>query len=243
MTSGGITRAPERLAESLPTGLLVGDTWLTKSSGGVMEHVNPTTGKVQAEFPVAGPEEVDASVQAARRALREFRKWTPLERRLLLQRIAALFREHAAEFATIATLECGMIAPVAAAMGESAAAWFDYYAGWTDKVTGSVVPGPTSSLDYTLHEPYGVIAVILTWNGPTGSIGMKVAAAFAAGCTVVLKPPELAPFGSNLFARLCLEAGLPAGAINVVPGGAESGEALVRHPGVDKISFTGGPAT
>lgn len=231
------------LAAQLPTSLLIGDAWRTSTSAGTMQHVNPATGEVQAEFPVAGRDEVDEAVQAARRALGEFRRWSPLERRLLLQRIASLFREHAEDFSTIATLECGMIKPVASMMGESAAAWFDYYAGWTDKCAGSVVPTPATSLNFTLHEPYGVIAVILTWNGPTGSIGMKVAAAFAAGCTVVLKPPELAPFGSNLFARLCVEAGLPAGAINVVPGGPVAGEALVRHPGIDKISFTGGPAT
>lgn len=230
-------------ASRLPTGLLIGDTWHSTSSAGTMQHVNPATGRVQAEFPVAGRSEVDESVRAGRTALTEFRKWSPLERRLLLQRIATKFREHAEEFSTIATLECGMIAPVADMMGESAAAWFDYYAGWTDKVVGSVIPGPSTSLNYTLSEPYGVVAVILTWNGPTGSIGMKVAAAFAAGCTVVLKPPELAPFGSNLFAQLCLEAGLPPGAINVVPGGADAGDALVRHPGIDKISFTGGPTT
>lgn len=232
-----------RGSAGLPTGLLIGGTWHSTSSGGTMQHVNPATGQVQAEFPIAGRAEVDASVHAARDALRKFRTWSPGERRLLLQRIAAKFREHSAEFARIATLECGMITPVANMMGESAAAWFDYYAGWTDKIFGAVIPGPATTLNYTLREPYGVIAVILTWNGPTGSIGMKVAAAFAAGCTVVLKPPELAPFGSNLFAAICLEAGLPPGALNVVPGGADAGDALVRHPGIDKISFTGGPST
>ena len=225
----------------LPTRLLIGDTWHSTASGGTMDHVNPSTGRVQATFPVAGPAEVDAAVTAAREALAEYRTWSPLERRQLLHRLAVLFRERGAEFARIGALENGMIVPVANMMGESAAAWFDYYAGWTDKIAGSVLPG--MGLNYTLREPYGVVAVVLTWNGPTGSIGMKVAAALAAGCTVVLKPPELAPFGSNLFAELCLEAGLPPGGLNVVTGGPECGDALVRHPGVDKISFTGGPAT
>jgi aldehyde dehydrogenase (NAD+) len=229
------------VAEVLPTGLLVGGEWVQESSGGTMEHVNPATGQVQRVFPVAGVSEVDASVRAAREAFSVYRKWSPIERRDLLRQIADLCRQYSDEFTTIASLECGMIGPVAAGMGASAAAWFDYYAGWTDKIVGEVFPA--ANLNYTIVEPYGVVAVILTWNGPTGSIGMKVAAALAAGCTVVLKPPELAPFSSNLFGRICREAGLPNGAMNVVPGGPEAGNALVSHPEIDKISFTGGPET
>lgn len=231
----------EQHNDALPTGLLVGGEWLRESSGGTLEHVNPATGRVQRVFPVAGVAEVDASVRAARDALAVYRRWSPIERRDLLRRIADLCRRYSEEFATIASLECGMIKPVAAGMGASAASWFEYYAGWTDKIVGEV--SPSENLNYTLVEPYGVVAVILTWNGPTGSIGMKVAAALAAGCTVVLKPPELAPFSSNLFGEICREAGLPDGAMNVVPGGPEAGNALVAHPEVDKISFTGGPET
>jgi aldehyde dehydrogenase (NAD+) len=102
------------------------------------------------------------------------------------------------------------------------------------------IPG---NLDYTLPEPVGVVAAIVTWNSPTATLGYKVAPALAAGCCVVLKPPELAPFTSNLFGQLCLEAGLPPGVLNLVPGGAEAGDRLVRHPDIDKISFTGGPET
>jgi acyl-CoA reductase-like NAD-dependent aldehyde dehydrogenase len=228
-------------AEALPSGLFIAGRWASESGGGTMEHVNPATGRVQRTFPVAGVAEVNESVAAAKAALGDYRQWSPADRRDLLLRIAALCRSHAAEFATIGTLECGMIQPVANGMGASAAKWFEYYAGWTDKIVGEVTPG--AGLNYTLIEPYGVVAVILTWNGPTGSIGMKVAAALAAGCTVVLKPPELAPFSSNLFARICVEAGLPSGVLNVIPGGPEAGTALVSHPDVDKISFTGGPGT
>lgn len=231
----------EHSNEVLPTGLLIGGQWLQETSGGSMEHVNPATGLVQRVFPVAGVSEVDAAVRAAREAFNVYRRWSPIEKRDLLHRIAELCRSYSKEFAAIAGLECGMIKPVASGMGASAAAWFDYYAGWTDKIVGEVAP--SADLNYTLVEPCGVVAVILTWNGPIGSIGMKVAAALAAGCAVVLKPPELAPFSSNLFGRICLEAGLPEGAMNVVPGGPEAGNALVSHHDIDKISFTGGPET
>lgn len=231
----------KRAAETLPSGLFIGGRWIHESGGGIMEHVNPATGKVQRTFPVAGPAEVNEAVAAARQALRGFGQWSPIDRRDLLLRIAALCRRYSAEFAAIATLENGTIQSVANGVAALAAKWFEYYAGWTDKIVGEVTPG--AGLNYTRVEPYGVVAVILTWNGPTGSIGMKVAAALAAGCSVVLKPPELAPFSSNLFARISVEAGLPAGVLNVLPGGPGAGNALVGHPDVDKISFTGGPAT
>lgn len=226
----------------LPTGLLIGDAWVDTTSAGEMEHVYAATGEVQRSFPVAGPAEIDAAVAAARAALAAWARIAPAERRAVLLRIAAALRAHAAEFATISVLEAGMIRPAAASMAGVAAEWFDYYGGWADKLGGDHIRMP-GAFDYTVPEPVGVAAVLFTWNGPTASLGMKVAPALAAGCTVVLKPPELAPFSSNLFARLCLDAGLPPGVLNVVPGGPAAGEALVRHPGIDKISFTGGRAT
>jgi aldehyde dehydrogenase (NAD+) len=226
----------------LPVGVLVGDELLESTSVGTMPHHNPATGKVQRHFVAAGPAEVDAAVVAARAALPGWRAWRPVDRRDALLRLADLVRVHGAEFAAISTLEAGMIGPIAAFQAPRAAEWIDYYAGWADKLEGASVPMP-GSLDYTVHEPMGVVAIILTWNGPTGTIGMKVPAALAAGCTVVLKPAELAPFSSVRFGELCLEAGFPPGVVNVVPGGADAGDALVRHPGIDKISFTGGPAT
>jgi aldehyde dehydrogenase (NAD+) len=227
---------------TLPTGVLVGGEWLQETSVGTLPHHNAATGKVQRHFPVAGPREIDAAVGAARAALSAWRAWRPVDRRDVLRRLADLVRERGEDFAAISTLEAGMIAPMATFQAPRAAEWIDYYAGWADKIEGVTVPMP-GSFDYTVHEPIGVIAIILTWNGPTGTIGMKVPAALAAGCTVVLKPADLAPFSAVLFGQLCLEAGFPPGVVNVVPGGADAGEALVCHPGIDKISFTGGPAT
>jgi aldehyde dehydrogenase (NAD+) len=227
---------------TLPIGVLVGNERLTVTSAGTHAHHNAATGRIQRHFPVAGATEVDAAVAAARAALPAWRAWRPVDRRDALRRLADLVRVHTADFAAISTLEAGMIAPMAAFQAPRAAEWIDYYAGWADKIEGATVAIP-GAFDYTVHEPIGVVAVILTWNGPTGTIGMKVPAALAAGCTVVLKPAELAPFSAVRFGELCLQAGFPPGVVNVLPGAAEAGDALVRHSGIDKISFTGGPAT
>lgn len=226
----------------LPGGLLIGDQWITDSSGGAMDHINPATGVLQQTFPVAGVAEIDAAVAAARIGLQAFQQWTATQRRDALHRLSGLVTAHTKEFTTIAALECGMIQPMAAAMAPGLRGWLDYYAGWADKLDGDVVAA-AGGFDYTRREPIGVVASILTWNGPILSLGYKVAPALAAGCAVVVKPPELAPFGAALFGRLCLEAGFPPGVVNLVPGGPDAGDKLVRDPRVDKISFTGGPET
>lgn len=226
----------------LPTGLLIDGDWVRDTSAGSMDHVNPATGAVQRSFPVAGPREVESAVAAAQAAAPAWAAMPIGQRHRILASIATSLRVRADEFGLITTMETGMLNRAGRLLAPIAADWFAYYAGWLDKVTGSVYP-VDGTFDYTIAEPFGVVAVILTWNGPTASIGMKVAPALAAGCTVVLKPPELAPFSSNLFGRICLDAGLPPGVLNIVPGGPEAGECLVRHPRVDKISFTGGPAT
>ena len=121
----------------------------------------------------------------------------------------------------------------------------EYYAGWADKIEGRVTstPGQSRELAYTVPEPYGVVAVIMTWNSPLFSVGMKLIPALAAGNTVVLKPSELTPYSSERFMQLVREAGFPSGVVNLLIGGAETGDRLVRHPVVQKVSFTGGPAT
>lgn len=237
-----MTAALGDVSAHLPTGLLIGDQWVTDSSGGTMDHINPATGVLQQTFPVAGVAEIDDAVTAALTGLQAFRRWTATQRRDALQRLSSLVAAHASEFTTIAALECGMIRPMAAAMAPGLMSWLDYYAGWADKLDGDVVAA-AAGFDYTRREPVGVVASILTWNGPILSLGYKVAPALAAGCAVVIKPPELAPFGAALFGRLCLEAGFPAGVVNVVPGGPDAGDKLVRDPRLDKISFTGGPET
>lgn len=227
---------------SLPSGVLVGEEVLSVASEGVLPHYNAATGALQREFAAAGAAEVDAAVDAARSALPVWAGLAPTARRDALLRLANLLRRRAKEYEEVVILEAGMVRWLAALQPLIAAEWIEYYAGWADKIEGTTVPMP-GAFDYTVREPVGVVAMLLTWNGPLSAIGMKVPAALAAGCTVVLKSSELAPFSALMFGKLCLEAGLPPGTVNVVSGGPAAGDSLVRNPGIDKISFTGGRAT
>ena len=228
------------LADLAARGMLIGGEWVAGGSGGTYEHRNPATGQVQAEIPMAGAHEVDQAVRAARAALPAWRATPANERSAILHRLADLLERHSDRSGVLSALENG--SPVGGlGPGGYTALWTRYYAGWCDKIEGSVVPTyPVQGLDYILSEPWGVAGVMVPWNGPMMGMGQKAVPALAAGNTVVAKPPELAPFGAYLFAELALEAGLPPGVLNVVAGGAPAGEALVRHPGIDKVSFTGG---
>ena len=228
----------------LPTTLLIGDERLATTSGGVLEHVNPASGKVHASLPLAGAAEIDQAVAAAQAALPVWRSWNPSARRRALMKLADLFRQHAEEISTIHSLETGMPFTQADWPTQWGIDWLEDAAGWADKLYGDTVPISSQGLfNYTSVEPYGVVGAILTWNGSVGAFGMAAGPALAAGCTVVVKPSELSPFGPIRAAELALEAGFPPGVINVVPGGAEAGEALVSHPGISKIAFTGGGQT
>jgi aldehyde dehydrogenase (NAD+) len=222
-------------------GHIIGDGRSTGASGGLYAHHNPATGVLQAEVPLAGVAEVDDAVTVARHARASWRVMPMSERMAILHRLADLLDARDDEACAINALDNGT--PVSGMRsGAYTAAWTRYYAGWIDKLDGEVVPVGDEVLDVVVPEPYGVVGAIVPWNGPMMGMGQKAVPALAAGNTVVVKPPELAPFGALRFAELALEAGLPAGALNVVVGGA-AGDALVRHPGVDKVSFTGGCAT
>ncbi|MBK3572484.1 aldehyde dehydrogenase [Streptomyces sp. MBT65] len=226
--------------------LVIGGRHIADASGGLYEHRNPATGLVQAHIPLAGPSEVDRAVAAARQAFEVWGAMRPAERRRLLTRFAGLLRDHIPDFAAICPLENGVcIGGWADNVGPHVAEWTEYYAGWADKIEGMVGAAYSSheNVEYTIAEPYGVIGHIITWNSPALSLAMKVPPALAAGNTVVIKPAESTPFSALLFADLAHEAGIPDGVINVVTGLGDAGSALVTHPGVDKISFTGGPAT
>jgi aldehyde dehydrogenase (NAD+) len=224
----------------LPRGaLLIGPEQRPTGSAGTFEHVNPATGAVQAELPLAGPPDVDDAVEAARSALATWRATPGAARREVLLRLGELIRANAEELGAISTLESGLPVSISGRTVSGPAEWFSYYAGWADKLTGEVAP-VAGALDYTVLEPYGVVGAIVPWNAPFLVACMKLAPALAAGNCVVLKPPELSPYTCLRLGTLALEAGLPPGVLNVVPGGAEAGEALVRHEGVAKVSFTGG---
>jgi aldehyde dehydrogenase (NAD+) len=226
----------------LESGLLIDGQLITDSAGGLMEHVNPATGKPHKSFAIASVDEVDQAVAAARAAFDGWRRWKPDARRDVLTRLADLIAAHSLDIGAIAALESGNI--YSDFVGTYVAEWVRYYAGWADKIAGeSLTPYPFEGIDYTVPTPVGVVGLIVTWNGPIGFCGMGASPALAAGCCLVIKSPELAPFSAVTFGRLCLEAGIPPGVVNIVTGGPDVGHALVSHPGIDKISFTGGTAT
>jgi aldehyde dehydrogenase (NAD+) len=225
---------------------LIDGAWLDQTSLGEVDHTDPATGRVNGTIAMCGPEEVEAAVAAAKRAYPAWRAMSADKRRRILQRIEELVEADLPELGRRTTAELGHPLSTSTALSYMCATWFGYYAGWSDKIEGATIaptPAFNAGFDYTLAEPYGVVGIILTWNGPMVSVGMKVAPALAAGNCVVLKTPDLAPYTVARFAELALEAGVPPGVLHVLPGGAEAGEALVRHPDVGKISFTGGIAT
>lgn len=239
MTAHDAGATIERLAAK---GHLIGDAWSAADSGGRYAHHDPATGLLQAEVRLGGAAEIDAAVAAATAAVPVWRAMPLEERAAILFRLADLLVADDDAAAALNARDNGT--PVSTLRpGLYTAAWVRYYAGWVDKLTGEVVPVSGGGLDYVLPEPYGVIGAIVPWNGPMMGMGQKVAPALAAGNTVVAKPPEIAPFGALRFAELAREAGLPPGVLNVVAGGAAAGEALVRHPRVGKVSFTGGHVT
>ena len=224
-------------------GLLIGGRLVTTTTGGEYEHEYPATGKPTFRVPLAGAAEIDAAVQAARAALPEWRSWTVDRRRDVMLRFAALVREHEETIVQLSVFENGTPAWQAQNFVPALSDAYIYNAGWADKIGGDVIATwPDAALDYTLIEPYGVVGIIIPWNGPIPSLGMTMAPALATGNTVVLKPSRTAPFTPLLVGRLLHEAGFPPGVVNIIPGGPEAGDGLVRHPGVDKVHFMGSSA-
>ncbi len=214
--------------------------FLDRTSLPPVQHINPTTGQVQADLHLGGAVEIDQAVQAAAAAQKVWMAMPPFARIQCFKRLGALMSEHAEQLAFLGARESGI--PVGLPMMPMAQSWVDHYMGWIDKIEGSYVADsfPAPGFSYTRREPYGVIGVIIPWNGPLIATCMMAIPPIAAGNGVVLKPPALSPFVALRLAELALEAGFPPGLFNVVPGEAEAGEALVAHPGVGKVTFTGG---
>jgi acyl-CoA reductase-like NAD-dependent aldehyde dehydrogenase len=225
--------------------LHIGEDQRRTGGGGVHEHVYPVTGDVQSTIPLAGVGDVDDAVRAAHAAFATWRSWSTWRRRDVLVRLADLVDAATDDLTRLSVLDNGMTPTLGRSLTSGLVDYTRYYAGWADKLEGRVTSLPANGreLAYTMPEPYGVIGVIITWNGPVISLGMKVIPALAAGNTVVIKPSELTPYSMERFMQAVAEAGIPPGVVNMVPGGPEAGEALVRHPLVQKVTFTGGPAT
>ncbi len=219
--------------------------WTPAASGRRFPVENPATQEVLAQVAEGGEAEVDAAVGAARACFASdaWRGMAARQRGVLLARAADLLQARLAEFAELETRQNGKLlfeSKIEIAMSVDV---LRYFAGWADKITGATLPVSGNFLTYTLKEPVGVVGAITPWNFPLNIATWKFAPALAAGCTVVSKPPSEAPLTILLLAEVLEAAGFPAGAFNVVPGGgATAGMALVRHPEVDKISFTGSTA-
>lgn len=224
--------------------LLIDGRRVAALSGRTFETLNPATGEVLARVAEAGAEDIDVAVRSARAAFEgPWGQMKASERGALLLKLAELIRRDEAELARLESLDSGK--PVSAIARQDLPAVLDtltYYAGMADKINGQVIPARPDALTYTVREPLGVVGAIIPWNFPL-MIGMwKIAPALACGCTVVLKPAELTPLTALKIGDLALEAGFPAGVLNVVPGfGKVAGQALVDHPDVDKVTFTGSP--
>jgi len=213
--------------------LFIGGDFVAPVAGGAFKTINPATEEVLAEVAVADAVDVDRAVAAARRAYEK--TWSRLsgkERAKYLFRIARLIQERAREFAVLETLDNGK--PIRESRDVDiplVAGYFFYYAGWADKLEfAGFGPAP---------QPVGVAAQVIPWNFPLLMLAWKIAPALAAGNTVVLKPAETTPLTALLFADVCRQADLPAGVVNIITGAGDTGRALVEHPGVDKIAFTG----
>jgi phenylacetaldehyde dehydrogenase len=221
-------------------------------SGKRIDIVDPASEMVVADTPDSNQADVDAAVAAARRALEDsaWSRMRPADRERALFRLSQLIEEHGDELSAMETLQSGKLQGVARMIDVGFSAEFvRYMAGWATKLEGSTlqpsIPFPPGARyhTYTQREPVGVVGAIVPWNFPLAIALWKIAPALAAGCTVVLKPSPETPLTALRLAALAVEAGIPAGALNVVCGGATAGAALCAHPGVDKISFTGSTAT
>ncbi len=224
--------------------VVIGDRRIERGGGNVQAHVYPANGRITCEIRLASTEEVDQAARAARTAFPAWRALAGDKRRDLMFKMAAVLEQHAHELAELSTLENGCPMLVAPFIAADAAQKFRYFGGWADKIQGeTITPWAGPAHNYVAHEPYGVIGAIIPWNGPLFAATMVMTPALAAGNCIVVKAPEVAPFTVMRLGELFLEAGFPPGVVNMVAGGADIGEAMVRHPGIDKIQFVGSGAT
>lgn len=223
--------------------LFIGGEFVESVSGETFETYNPANGELLAEVSEAQIKDVHLAVEAAKKAFEEgpWSKMSAAERGKLIYKLAMLIEENKQELAEIDALDNGK--PIRDLLENdipNAIGQFEYYAGWTTKIMGQTIPVSGPYVNYTMHEPVGVVGQIIPWNFPLMMAAWKIAPALATGCTVVLKPAEQTPLSALYLAELVKEAGFPKGVINIIPGfGGIAGDALVKHPGINKIAFTG----
>lgn len=228
---------------TLQTKMLIDGQWCDSTSGKTFATINPATEEVIAQVAEGDAADIDLAVKAARRAFDTgpWRTTDARDRGRLLYKLADLIEQNIDELAALETLDNGK--PISESRNGDlplVVDCFRYYAGWADKIHGQTIPVRGPYFSYTRREPVGVAGQIIPWNFPMLMVSWKWAPALAAGCTVVMKPAEQTPLSCLRMGELALEAGFPAGVINIVPGyGETAGDALVKHPGADKVAFTG----
>ncbi|MEV7323035.1 aldehyde dehydrogenase family protein [Streptomyces sp. NPDC093970] len=227
------------LTSSVP--LVLGDQLTDASDGATFETVNPADGGVIAKVAQATADDVARAVEAARAGAKAWQRIRPSQRTRLMLRYAALIEENKQRLAELQTRDMGK--PIRESLSIDLPVMIEtveYFAGLVTKIEGRTTPAPGRFLNYTVREPIGVVGAITPWNFPAVQSIWKIAPALAMGNSVVLKPAQLAPLVPVALGELALEAGIPAGVVNVLPGrGSVAGNALVKHPGVGKVTFTG----
>jgi len=237
------TKTRRKVASKHQTKMLINGKWCDSQSGKTFETINPATEEVITQVAEGDAADIDLAVKAARKAF-ESGPWHTMDARdrgRLMNKLADLIESHIDELAELETLDNGK--PIGESRHADLPLVIDclrYYAGWADKIHGQTIPVRGRYFCYTKREPVGVVGQIIPWNFPMLMVAWKWGPALAAGCTVVLKPAEQTPLTALRLGELALEAGYPAGVINIVPGyGETAGDALVKHRGVDKVAFTG----
>jgi aldehyde dehydrogenase (NAD+) len=238
LTKARSVKAPQMKDQKL----FIGGEWRDSASGKTFPTINPATGETICQVAEADKADVDLAVKAARKAL-ESGPWSRMDaadRGRLLFKLADLVEKNAEDLATLESLNCGKTINEAKGDMQGVVNTLRYYAGWADKIEGRTVPVRGNFLSYTLRQPVGVVGQIIPWNFPLLMLAWKWGPALACGNTVVLKPAEQTPLTALRVGELAAEAGFPPGVVNIVNGfGETTGAALVAHPDVDKIAFTG----
>ncbi len=240
MTTATLERAtPPKIRQ---TRLLINNEWVDPVDGGSFETLNPATGETIAHVAAGTAADIDRAVKAARRALTSgpWSRMDAADRGRLLFKLADLVEAHAQELAVLESVNCGKTITDSVGDMQGVVNTLRYYAGWADKIEGKTVPVLGNFLSYTLRQPVGVVGQIIPWNFPLLMLAWKWGPALACGNTIVMKPAEQTPLTALRLGELAIEAGFPPGVVNLINGyGETAGAALVVHPDVDKIAFTG----
>ncbi|WP_223510839.1 MULTISPECIES: aldehyde dehydrogenase family protein [unclassified Pseudomonas] len=230
--------------------LFIDGGYIQGHSSQTLEVINPATGQVIARVTEADPVDIDAAVASANHGFKQWSQVAPATRANVLMKLADLLEQNREELAQIETCQSGKIIQISRAFEVDQAAHFlRYYAGWATKISGQTITPSLPSFAgerytaFTLREPVGVVVGIVPWNFSTMIAIWKLASALVTGCSIIIKPSEFTPLTILRIAELAIEAGLPAGALNVLTGGGLVGKGLIEHPGTDKVSFTGSVPT